>query len=62
MNTCKVLITPKFKCIRKFLEVLNVYGNILGARHLGLGHQEMGPVRCRVPNFIFLKGNALGVL
>jgi hypothetical protein len=52
----------QFKCIRKFWEVLYVYGKILGAGHLGLGPQKMGPIRCGVPNFIFLKGNALEVL
>jgi hypothetical protein len=57
-----VPIPPKYKCIRKFLEVLYVYGKILGAGHLGLGPEKTGPIRCGVPNFIFLKGNALEVL
>jgi hypothetical protein len=59
---CKVPIPPKSKCIRKFLEVLVVYGKILAAGHLGLGPQKMGPINCRVRNFIFLKGNAREVL
>jgi hypothetical protein len=48
-----VPLPPKFKCIRKFLEVLDMYGKILGAAHLGLGPQEMGPIRCRMPNHLF---------
>jgi len=51
--------------IKKFLEILHVV-KILRAGHLGLGlqigPQKMGPTRCVVPNFIFLKGNAQEVL
>ncbi len=56
-----VPLPPKFERIKKFLEILYVV-KILRAGHLGLGPQKMGPTRCVVPNFIFLKGSAQEVL